>query len=93
MISINEYFNGTVKSLGYATEEGKSTVGVMEEGEYEFGTSTAEIMIVIEGEISALLPGESDWKNYKAGDKFEVPANAKFKVQSTGQTSYFCKYQ
>ncbi len=37
MITVNEYFDGAVKSLGYQTNEGKSTVGVMEEGEYKFG--------------------------------------------------------
>jgi uncharacterized protein YaiE (UPF0345 family) len=53
MISVNEYFDARVKSLGYTTTTGKSTVGVMEEGEYEFGTSTHETMIVIEGELIA----------------------------------------
>jgi hypothetical protein len=38
MISVNEYFDKKVKSLGYTTNSGKSTVGVMEDGEYEFGT-------------------------------------------------------
>ena len=28
MIDVNEYFNGTVKSLGYNSAEGKSTIGV-----------------------------------------------------------------
>ncbi len=93
MIANNEYFNGTVKSLGYTTIEGKSTVGVMEEGEYEFGTSTEETMIVIEGELTALLPGETSWKTYAAGEKFQVASNVKFKVRSKGQSSYLCKYK
>ncbi|RXP59475.1 pyrimidine/purine nucleoside phosphorylase [Lutibacter sp. HS1-25] len=93
MISANEYFNATVKSLGYTSATGKSTVGVMEEGEYEFGTSTHETMIVIEGELIAQLPNETIWKSYKNGEKFEVEANTKFKVKSVGQTSYLCQYQ
>ena len=51
MISVNEYFGGNVKSLGYATENGKSTVGVMNEGEYEFSTGSAETMTVIQGKM------------------------------------------
>jgi uncharacterized protein YaiE (UPF0345 family) len=93
MISVNEYFDAKVKSLGYSTTTGKSTVGVMEEGEYEFGTSTQEIMIVIEGELIAQLPGETEWKSFIDGTSFEVAANAKFKVKSIGQSSYLCRYK
>ena len=93
MISVNEYFDKKVKSLGYSTSVGKSTIGVMEEGEYEFGISSHEIMIVIEGELVALLPNESEWKSYKAGNSFEVDANVKFKVKSVGQSSYLCRYK
>ncbi len=93
MISVNEYFDKNVKSLGYTTSAGKSTVGVMEEGEYEFGTSSHETMIVIEGELIALLPNETEWKSFKAGTSFEVQANTTFKVKSVGQTSYLCRYK
>jgi purine/pyrimidine-nucleoside phosphorylase len=93
MISVNEYFNSKVKSLGYTTTSGKSTVGVMEEGEYEFGTSTHETMIVIEGELITQLPGETEWKSFKAGASFEVAANVTFKVKSVGQSSYLCRYK
>lgn len=93
MISANEYFDAKVKSLGYTSSTGKSTVGVMEEGEYEFGTSTHETMIVIEGELIALLPNETEWKSFKSGASFEVEANASFQVKSVGQTSYLCQYK
>ena len=93
MISVNEYFDKKVKSLGYSTTLGKSTVGVMEEGEYEFGTSSHETIIVIEGELIALLPNESEWKSFKAGTSFEVDANVSFKVKSVGQSSYLCRYK
>lgn len=93
MISVNEYFDQKVKSLGYATSAGKSTVGVMEEGEYEFGTSSHETMIVVEGELIVLLPNHSEWKSFRTGTSFEVAANATFKVKSVGQTSYLCRYK
>lgn len=92
MISSNEYFDGNVKSLGYTSATGKSTLGVMEPGEYEFGTSAKETMNVIEGELIALLPGETEWKSFKAGASFKVGANTSFKVKSVGQTSYLCQY-
>lgn len=93
MISSNEYFDAQVKSLGYVSAIGKSTIGVMEEGEYEFGTSAAEIMNVIEGELIVQLPNETEWKSYKAGTAFNVAANTSFKVKSVGQTSYLCQYK
>jgi|TARA_B110000967_G_C18571339_1_gene405013 uncharacterized protein YaiE (UPF0345 family) len=93
MISVNEYFDATVKSLGYTSAKGKSSIGVMEEGTYEFGTSAHETMNVIEGELIALFPNETVWKSYKAGTSFEVATNTSFKVKSVGQTSYLCQYK
>lgn len=92
MIKVNEYFDGGVKSLAYASSEGNSTVGVMDEGEYEFSTGSAEIMVVIQGQLTVLLAGEQDWNVYKDGQLFHVPANSSFKVKSQGQTSYLCKF-
>ncbi|MFT6880264.1 MAG: hypothetical protein ACJARG_001196, partial [Arcticibacterium sp.] len=46
MIKSSEYFDSRVKSLGYETTEGKSSIGVMEPGEYTFGTAAAEVMTV-----------------------------------------------
>ena len=92
MIQSNSYFEDKVKSLGYESASSKSTVGVMEPGDYEFGTSTHETMIVIEGELQVILPGETEKKSYKNGEIFEVEANQSFKVTSVGQTSYLCKY-
>jgi uncharacterized protein YaiE (UPF0345 family) len=93
MITTNEYFDAQVKSLGYSTASGNSTIGVMEAGDYEFGTSSHETMTVIEGELIALLPGETEWKSYKAAASFEVAANTSFKVKAVGQTSYLCTYK
>ena len=93
MINTNEYFDGQVKSLGYTTATGKSTIGVMEVGTYEFGTSTHETMQVIEGEMTVKLPGTSDWKIFKTGEAYEIEANQKFQVKVAAQTSYLCTYK
>lgn len=93
MIQINEYFDGNVKSLAYNSGEGKSTVGVMEPGSYEFGTSQMEIMLVVEGEMEILLPLENNWKTIQQGESFEIAANTSFKVKVSGQVSYLCKYR
>ena len=93
MINVNEYFGGAVKSLGYETIAGKSTVGVIAEGTYEFGTSQPEIMTIMEGELQVLLPGATDWVTYTSGQVFEVPAHASFKVTAAAPTAYLCQYR
>ncbi|TXD48951.1 pyrimidine/purine nucleoside phosphorylase [Polaribacter sp. IC073] len=93
MISTNEYFDGNVKSLGYKSAIGSSTLGVMEEGSYEFETSKHETMNVIEGEMTVLLPKTSDWVTYKTGEAYQIEANKKFQVKVSRQTSYLCQYK
>lgn len=93
MISVNEYFEGNVKSIGYKTEDGNSTLGVMNPGDYEFGTSKHETMRVIEGEMTVKLPDAAEWVTYKAGEAYEIDANQKFQVKVSVQTSYLCQYK
>lgn len=93
MLNVNEYFDGKVKSIGLTNASGKNTVGVMEVGDYEFGTSTVEYMTVVSGALNVLLPGETEWKLYKAGETFIVGANQSFKLQVNEQTAYLCRYE
>lgn len=92
MISTNEYFDGNVKSLGYNSQEGKSSIGVMERGDYEFGTTSHETMTVIEGKLTVKLADQDEWVSYGAGQSFEVEANSSFLVMTESQVSYLCKY-
>ena len=82
MIVISEYFDGAVKSLGYDSKDGKSTIGIIEKGEYKFGTSMHETMIVLEGELEVLLPKSAKWESFTNGQRFEVSANQSFTVRS-----------
>lgn len=75
MLQSNEYFSGKVKSIGFTSSStGRASVGVMAEGEYTFGTAEAEEMTVVSGALNVLLPGETEWKVYAAGQVFNVPA-------------------
>lgn len=93
MFKVNEYFDGKVKSIAFSTPEGPATVGVMATGEYEFGTSTVEIMTVVSGAMDIKLPGTEVWKTIKAGESFEVAANVKFGVRMQVETAYLCLYK
>ncbi|MBX7149912.1 pyrimidine/purine nucleoside phosphorylase [bacterium] len=92
MFKVNEYFEGKVKSIAFNTKEAPATVGVMAKGDYEFGTDKKEIMLIISGSMTVQLPGSADYKPFKGGDKFEVPANSKFKLKVAEDTAYLCLY-
>ena len=61
MFKVNEYFEGKVKSIAFATATGPATIGVMAVGDYEFGTAKKEIMTVTSGRLTVKLPGDTEW--------------------------------
>jgi uncharacterized protein YaiE (UPF0345 family) len=91
MLTVNEYFDGQVKSIGFQTET--LPVGVMAIGDYEFGTSQKEVMTVVSGALTAMLPGASDWQTFNAGEHFIVEADQKFQLQVAVETAYLCTYE
>jgi purine/pyrimidine-nucleoside phosphorylase len=93
MFNVNDYFDGKVKSIAFDNSAGKYTVGVMAPGEYEFGTSTIEIMTVVSGKLIVKLPGSSEWEKYNPGDSFTVEKNIKFNVKIEETSSYLCQYK
>lgn len=93
MFKTNEYFEGKVKSISFTTAEGPATIGVMAVGEYEFGTSSKEIMTVTSGMLIIKLPGTDEWKEFKQNETFVVEANNKFGVKVKEETSYLCLYR
>ncbi len=92
MLTVNEYFDGAVKSIGFENAEGKVTSGVMAAGEYEFGTSQKELMKVVSGELVVKLPGSDSWQAFPAGSEFNVDANQSFQLKVAAPTAYLCYY-
>jgi uncharacterized protein YaiE (UPF0345 family) len=93
MFKVNEYFDGKVKSLAFKSMEGPATVGVMAAGDYEFGTSTVEVMTVLSGVLGVRLPGSEVWKDYRAGESFTVEAGKKFQLKVAADAAYLCLYR
>ena len=93
MFKVNEYFDGTVKSIAFTGAEGPATDGVMAPGEYEFGTAQREIMHVVSGALTVKLPDSDNWETFSAGSQFNVPANAKFQLKVAVDTAYLCEYR
>jgi hypothetical protein len=93
MFKVNEYYEGKVKSLAFESPAGPATIGVMAPGEYEFGTSTLEIMQVISGKLTVKLPGKKTWKSFGSGKRFAIPANEKFQLKVEMESAYLCLYK
>lgn len=93
MFKTNEYFDGKVKSIAFETAEGPATIGVMAAGEYEFGTSTKEIMSVTSGAMDVKLPGSESWQTIAKGEAFVIEKDQKFGVRISEETAYLCLYK
>ncbi len=93
MFEVNEYFDGKVKSLAFRTAEGPATVGVMAPGDYEFGTSTVEIMSVVSGVLTVKLPGSDAWRDFRAGESFTVESGRTFQLKVAADAAYLCLYR
>lgn len=92
MPSVNQYFDNKVTSIAFQTETKPATVGVMEIGDYEFGTSEFETMTVVSGALTVKLPGSDEFVTYDAGQSFTIDANQKFQVKVAVESAYLCTY-
>jgi hypothetical protein len=89
----NVYFDGGVTSRTIRFPDGREkTLGIMQPGEYEFGTGAAEVMEIIAGDLEVLLPGETQWRRVQGGDSFDVPAQSRFAIKVTTLTDYCCSF-
>jgi len=92
MLKHNSYFEGLVQSVGFERHGRKATVGVIDAGEFHFGTASPERMTVVSGELLAKLPGEAGWRAFPAGTSFEVAGQSGFDVKAAGASAYLCEY-
>lgn len=92
MFTVNEYYSGQVKSIGFQTASQPATIGVMAPGEYTFSTDCLETMTVISGQLTVQLPGVQSWQTFVVGDSFEVAAQQKFTLRVAENSAYLCTY-
>ena len=89
----NIYFGGKVTSRTVLFPDGsKKTLGIMLPGTYEFNTADKEIIEIMSGKLEVMLPQSKDWKSFKGGDTFEVPAKSKFSLKIKTLTDYCCSF-
>lgn len=92
MLTHNTYFDGKVQSIGFERNGRKTTVGVIDVGEFHFGTGAPERMTVVSGELIIRLDGSTEWKTYPAGTAFEVPGKSGFDVKAAAPSGYVCEF-
>lgn len=89
----NVYFDGNVTSRTLTFSDGSvKSLGIMQPGEYEFGTGAPELMEIYSGELEVKLPGSDSWKPIHGGESFNVEGNTKFQVRVSTLTDYCCSY-
>jgi len=92
MITVNEYLEGKVKSLGFELEGTRYTAGVLMPGEYSFDTEEEEHITVTVGEFEIRPPG-ANWKTVTTGDAIVIQANSAFDLRVKKPASYICVYR
>lgn len=90
----NVYFEGKVVSHTVLLPGGgKKTLGLIYPGSFHFGTQVAERMELTAGKCRVKLDGASQWKDYVAGQAFDVPANSGFDIAVEGGIcEYICTF-
>lgn len=92
MLTHNTYFDGKVQSIGFERNGRKTTAGVIDVGEFHFGTGAPERMTVTSGELTVRLDGTTEWRSYPAGTAFEVPGKSGFDVRAAQPSAYVCEF-
>jgi purine/pyrimidine-nucleoside phosphorylase len=92
MLKHSVYFEGKVQSVGFERNGRGATVGVVDAGEFHFGTEAAERMTVVSGELWVRQPGAPTFRPYAAGTTFEIPGKSGFDVKAELPTAYLCEY-
>jgi purine/pyrimidine-nucleoside phosphorylase len=89
----NIYFDGKCVSHTVLFADGsKKTIGVIFPSKLVFNTGLPEIMEINSGVCKIKLAGEADWKTYQAGEKFSVPGNSSFDIETVETLDYVCHF-
>jgi uncharacterized protein YaiE (UPF0345 family) len=92
MLNHNVYFDGKVQSIGFERNGRRLTSGVVDAGEFHFGTDAPERMTVVSGELHVRPEGAQEWRAYPAGTAFEIGGKSGFDVRAAAPVAYLCEF-
>ncbi len=89
----NVYFDGKCVSHTVVFADGsKKSVGVIFPSSLVFNTGAPEIMELNAGKCRIRLKGETEWKHYEGGQRFNVPGNSSFDIETLETLDYVCHF-
>ena len=89
----NVYHEGKcVSHTVYLPSGDRKSVGVIFPSVLTFSTREAERMEITAGTCRVRLPGDADWRVYRTGDNFSIPANTSFDIEPLETLHYVCHY-
>lgn len=91
----NVYFDGKCVSHKLILADGtRKSVGVILPATLTFNTGAPETMEGVSGSCKVLLPGQSEWQSFGAGESFTVPGDSSFQISvAEGEAyHYVCHY-
>lgn len=90
----NVYYGGRVTSWKTLSRLGtRNSLGTAQPGVYKFESEGEEVIKVLEGgDISVMLEGGTEYKEYSPGQDFTIPPKTKFKLKVTKVAFWLCIY-
>lgn len=89
----NVYFDGKCVSHSLVLADGtRKSVGVIFPSTLVFTTGAPEVMEVNAGRCRVRLAGSDEWSEYAAGDRFEVPGDSSFDIETLEMLDYVCHF-
>jgi len=89
----NIYFDGKCVSHSVVFADGtKKSVGVIFPSTLVFNTGAPEIMELNAGKCRIRLKGDAAWRTYEGGERFAVPGDSSFDIETLETLDYICHF-
>lgn len=89
----NVYFDGKCVSHTVLFPDGsRKTLGVIQPSRLTFSTGAPEVVEITAGRCRVKLAGSADWRSYGPGERFAVPGNSGFEIETLELLDYVCHF-
>jgi len=87
----NVYYDGKCVSHTVLFPNGaRKSLGIIFPNKLSFTPSKPEVMEITSGACRARVGEGGEWKEYQAGERFSVPANTTFEIETDRVLEYVC---